>query len=420
MWVPDHVSGLVPGRPFSSVSLGDAPDDPSPGHAAGGRLWATVEQSPRLFLSQQHSSTSTDEVPRLGSVPALDGLRAVAVSLVVMFHYFFPWFRGGFLGVDIFFVLSGFLITMLLLQEHSMAQGVRLTQFYARRVRRLAPALAGVLAFAYVTSALSGAPGAAFTDLARVMEFRYNFYLRFHYPANPLVGHLWSLSTEEQFYLVWPPILVLLMRRRVGLLGVLAVIWTALVAVVLFRLSLWQEGSGYRRLYFAPDTHTDGLLIGAGLAVLAHCGYLQRIPARWVRAYASTAMVFLTVAIFSVDAEETWIYAGPLTVVALATAAMMTGVLTGSGPRWLESVLRRRTAVRIGKLSYSLYLWHIPILTCPLGRHLSGGHIAVLSQLLAVSGMVSLASYLLVEEPFRVGLRRSHLGRLLPSEGRRR
>src|SRR5436305_8467288 len=210
------------------------------------------------------SETSAHPVPvsKLGHVPALDGLRGIAIAIVVGYHAFgFP--LGGWLGVDLFFVLSGFLITTLLLEEQAATGTVRLRAFYARRARRLLPALAVLLAAYVAISAVRGVDGLAV--VARWGFYTGNVYEAFVPGASlHLVGlnHLWSLAQEEQFYLLWPAALLLALkaRRPAVVLGTIA------LALMIYRLALADGGASDARIYFAPDTNVDGLLLGAAFA----------------------------------------------------------------------------------------------------------------------------------------------------------
>jgi peptidoglycan/LPS O-acetylase OafA/YrhL len=308
-------------------------------HPFGGR-----PPSPRSIDRRRQACDDRTFVQRLGHVPALDGLRGVAILLVVTYHYS-GWPRGGHRGVDLFFVLSGFLITTLLLEERSDVGGVSLRGFYARRARRLFPALAVVLA-AYLT--ISAARGVdAFGTIARYGLYVGNVYQAFwvdagHAPLNGLT-HLWSLAEEEQFYLLWPLTLLLVARSRRPLA------WLAAVtgALILYRLTLLGVGASGRHLYFSPDMRADGLLIGCWLAFYR----LRRgrlTPSRRLLVAAVAAAVICVL-----------LLPGALVVFELAVAVLLAAAVTHTR---LAEALAARPLVWLGGISYSLYLWHPVVL----------------------------------------------------------
>jgi peptidoglycan/LPS O-acetylase OafA/YrhL len=307
---------------------------------------------------------------RLGHVPALDGLRGVAIAIVVAYHAFgFP--LGGWLGVDLFFVLSGFLITTLLLEEHAATGAVRLRAFYVRRARRLLPALAVLLA-AYV--AISGIAGLGV--VARFGFYTGNVYEAFvPGAAQHLVGlnHLWSLAQEEQFYLVWPAALLLAPKVRRPVL----VLATIAAALMVYRLALAGTGASDARIYFAPDTNVDGLLLGAALAFRPFA-----VPRRFVvLASAVGAVLSLLIPQSTALGVSATLPLAELAAVVLIAAAV-------------DGTLRLpRPLIWLGGISYSLYLWHYLVLWAfqwqqPL--------LAV-----AVSVAAAYASTVWIERPFR-------------------
>src|SRR4051794_6026981 len=223
---------------------------------------------------------------RLGYLPALDGLRGVAVALVVSFHFWaFP--SGGWLGVELFFVLSGFLITTLLLEEHDSLGTIRLLAFYTRRARRLLPALLVLLAAYSAIDVARG--GQALGVVARFGLYGANVYEAF-WPgaAGRLVGlnHLWSLAQEEQFYLLWPAALLAVKRVRnpAALLTILA------AALMAYRAGLLVAGASEVRVFYAPDTNMSGLVLGSALAFQRRTGGVT-VPPRTLPLAAAIATV---------------------------------------------------------------------------------------------------------------------------------
>jgi peptidoglycan/LPS O-acetylase OafA/YrhL len=312
---------------------------------------------------------------RLGHVPALDGLRGLAIAAVTGFHFF--GLRGGFFGVDLFFVLSGFLITTLLLEELDATGHVSLRSFYVRRARRLLPALGGFLLMMAFLGSVSYSPGQLAAMLASGAFYCLNVVGVLGHPRfleGPF-GHLWSLAEEEQFYLVWPVLLVAALRRmqesRLAL-G-LASLFLVLVA---YRAALAANGASWMRLYFAPDTHAEGLVLGCLAAML------RRRGARIRGAFGWPALIALAAGAAVGTETLAWTVYG-LPLVEIGCAVLLMAALE-PGP--LRLLLSRRPLVWLGLLSYSLYLWQ------------SNAHTWVPWLFTAVAAP---ASYYLVERPFR-------------------
>lgn len=309
---------------------------------------------------------------RLGYVPALDGLRGIAILLVIAFHYTGEPFGGGY-GVDLFFVLSGFLITTLLLEERGASGRISLGSFYARRARRLFPALAAVLCSYLVYNAILG-----HNALATVADYGLYFgniyFVVAHKADNTGLGHLWSLAEEEQFYLLWPCLLLLVARARrpVYWIGAFA------LALVAYRFALIAHGASMTRLYRAPDTHSEGLLLGAALAFLRQQGF---VAGEW----AGKLGLALTVPPVIVGSWHLGLPLFELGAFFLVAAAV--------GDTQLARGLSARPLVWLGALSYSLYLWHYPVLwVFDANDRLVA---------LAVSFLLAWLSYRYVERPFR-------------------
>jgi peptidoglycan/LPS O-acetylase OafA/YrhL len=294
-------------------------------------------------------------------VRALDGLRGVAIVLVVAFHSRVVLYRagfvdGGYLGVDLFFVLSGFLITALLLREEADRGRVSFGNFYVRRALRLLPALFFFLAmhalYVVVTqpTALEGRGDEAGTILAAVL-YGSNWLITFD-PTSVArgLGHLWSLAIEEQFYLLWPGIVIafLGLRRRVNV--VVAIVGTAIVVVTVYRAALWLQGKDWTEIYYRTDARADALLIGALLAILWVRGLTPRRGLS-VAAWMATAVMLVCVQL----AQGSWLYLGGFTVFALAAAAMILVAVDGS---WVGNRVLEWGPLRLlGRVSYGLYLW---------------------------------------------------------------
>jgi peptidoglycan/LPS O-acetylase OafA/YrhL len=312
------------------------------------------------------------ETPRrLGYVPALDGLRALAVVLVIAFHYTGAPLGGPY-GVDLFFVLSGFLITTLLLEERAARGTVDLSAFYLRRARRLFPALAVMLAAYLVYNAAVGHD--ALATVADHGLYFGNIYFVVTHGADNGLGHLWSLAEEEQFYLVWPPLLLLLIRARRPLYWVVAL----LLCLMAYRGFLIVNGASMTRLYRAPDTHSEGLVLGAVLAFMRQRGF---VAGEWAGKLGIVLVVPPIVAgIWSVGLPTFELGAFLLIAAAISETE-------------IAGFLSVRPLVWIGTLSYSLYLWHEPVVWA-FHRH---------DRLIALALSLAFAwlSYRYVEEPLR-------------------
>jgi peptidoglycan/LPS O-acetylase OafA/YrhL len=312
----------------------------------------------------------TDPIQRLGRVPAFDSLRAIAVTLVLGTHLWavFPfgpfderWTKSGFLGVDLFFVLSGFLITSLLLEEHHDTGGIRIARFYLRRALRLLPAL-GLFFAAYLTySAIEGWPPFGRRDFAfDSLEATFLYYMNWRVLWNPLgaadLTAFWSLSIEEQFYLVWPIALLGLLwvsARRPRLVWVLGVV---AVAVTLWRAAVFHRW-GWEAAYLRTDTRTDGLLWGALAGLLFVRGRLpKRLPA--ATPYAVGALWVLLLVWVRADGRSA--YYGGISLWVLSAAVLV--VWLANRPERFASGPVAAATRQVGKVSYALYLWQLPVL----------------------------------------------------------
>ena len=348
-------------------------------------------------------------------LPGLDGLRAIAVISVVLYHGGVGWLPGGFLGVDVFFVISGFLITRLLLSEVAADDRIDVVRFWKRRARRLLPALWTLLVSVavWLLVAHSNEVGRIRGDLAGAMTYVTNWFLvvtgrsyfdQFGRPS-PL-RHLWSLAVEEQFYLVWPVLFGCLLRWRLGRRSTFAVIVGGAIASTALMAVLFHPGHDPSRVYYGTDTRAGGLLIGAAYAVWARRRTGSPKPTAGWRPdalFAGGLVGFAAMAMSTGD-QDVWLYRGGFLVVSLVALAMVAAVVH-PGARLSVRAMSTPLLRWIGLRSYAIYLWHWPVVvfTRPgVDLRLTGW--PVLALRLAITAVLAELSWRLVEDPIRRGL----------------
>lgn len=344
--------------------------------------------------------TGTTTRPRREHLRGLDGLRGVAVLAVLAFHSGATRAVGGWVGVDVFFVLSGFLITWLLLGEHRATGAVRLRSFYARRVLRLAPALFLLVAAVLLYAALAPHPvatqGLASGVVGTLLYVSDLQAATGHVPVLGLVEHTWSLSIEEHFYLLWPPLLLLLLRRapRAALPVTLLL---AAVSAVLAPL-LWRGDSSVARLYYGPDVRAQALLLGCALALLCSRRPLPtKGPAGSVlRMGGAVAAAGLLVVAVAVHYRSAVVFHGGLTLTALLSTVLVASLVAGAAAP-LATLLTSTVLVAVGRISYGLYLWHWPVFLALNEDALGLPWLPTQAVRLVVALAAATASYLLVE-----------------------
>ena len=368
----------------------------------------------------------------LPQYPGLDGLRALAVVSVLLYHGGVPWSGGGFLGVEMFFVLSGFLITSLLVAEWGRSGVIVLRAFWARRARRLLPALFALVAAIGVYYALAGptkaVPGLQGDGIATLLYFSNwhqvaagTSYFAASGPVSPL-QHTWSLAIEEQFYVLWPLVVlgILSYARRRGasdrrslqvLLGLS--LGGAVLAAVEMAL-LFHGGRGLDRVYYGTDTRATGLLLGASLAIAlairhrpnpAHpATTLPRRAPAWaghaLRAASLPLLGVLAAALVLADGDDSWLYPFGMLATDAVMVALIAAVVFQPGAA-VGRLLALSPLRAVGRISYGLYLWHFPLFLW-LDESSTGLHGAALLVLrLSVTLTVSLLSYIVIEQPIR-------------------
>ncbi|MEN9792036.1 MAG: hypothetical protein RL330_114 [Actinomycetota bacterium] len=359
------------------------------------------------------ASVAADNLPRADAhIPALDGLRAVAVLSVIGYHFGMPGLGGGFLGVDLFFVLSGFLITRLLVSEHDRTGTISLRGFWSRRVRRLTPAILLVLVTVAVWGTLTLDRFALRTlrdDMLSTLGYMANWrfiladqsYFAAYGEVSPL-RHMWSLAIEEQFYLVWPLIVVGVLTVVRGRRAPLIALATAIIAGSTTLMWLLHDADDPSRAYYGTDSRLAQLVVGALLAVVL----LRRrtvIPPRGARGRSLVGFIALTAivaAFFVVEDGDAFMYRGGFLAFSVLVALLLWAVTTSRGSA-IDRMLSWRPAVLVGQVSYGLYLWHWPvqIMLSPDATGLEGPLLASL-RLVTTFGAAAL-SYLVIEQPVR-------------------
>jgi peptidoglycan/LPS O-acetylase OafA/YrhL len=343
----------------------------------------------------------TGNQPRLlSSTPELDGLRGMAILIVVFFHSSLlmqslrKFDKSGGLGVDLFFVLSGFLITALLLREQAMTGRVRLLEFYRRRALRLLPALTVFLGAQAIYSAVTNVSLSAERDSVLSVLFYFSNTWLHTTPTTNGLGGLWSLAVEEQFYMVWPFVFLALVPLRRRLSTVVIVMTGLILAVCVHRAVLYHDGRAVLYLYTRTSTRADALLVGAFVAQLWVRG---KLPKRGLTLVAWPALAwYLYIVIHGVS--DSFLYRGGYTLVALAIALVLCAVLETS---WIvNAFLRIRPLRTLGRVSYALYIWHLLIIgyVLRIGIHWRPG--ARLLVAVVLTAAVVAASWVFVEQPF--------------------
>lgn len=385
--------------------------------------------------------------PELPHHGGLDGLRGVAVIAVILYHGGVVWATGGFLGVEVFFVLSGFLITSLLVQEWQHSGTIRLREFWARRARRLLPALFVLVVVICIYYAVAGpsqaVPGFWGDGLSALLYFSNWHQIAAgssYFAASGSVSpfqHTWSLSIEEQFYVIWPLFVLGVVgwvcrrgggRSQLGALRlVLMLTVLGLIASAIEMGLLFNGGQGLDRVYYGTDTRATGLLAGAALALCLairrrasespsvarvqarpQAGEPPRRPRRWLdlthadRFSRGSGLVLLALLLlmYLANGSAAWLYPYGFLLVDAGTVLLIVSVIqrpTSVAAR----VLSLPGLQALGQISYGLYLWHFPLFlwldTSTTG--LSGLHLLMFR--LGVTLLVSAASYVLVEQPIR-------------------
>jgi peptidoglycan/LPS O-acetylase OafA/YrhL len=330
-------------------------------------------------------------------IPALDAVRAVAVMLVMLYHFGVPYVNGA-VGVEMFFVLSGFLITWLLLGEQRRSGTISVRAFYLRRVLRIFPAFYAFVLFAVGVEVLRGR-AIPFAETVSALLYVSDYYSAVRHPPDSFVSHTWSLAIEEQFYLLWPAALLMLSRWSVG--ARIRTLIAVIVSVWFYRLLLKAGGVSGGYIYHAFDARLDQLAIGCLLASLL---FANRWSPSWQAACANCVWPLLTVAALFASSIGDLSSTAYRDVFGFALepvlAAILIVQLIALHRHWMWKWVQWRAVRFLGRLSYSLYLYQQITISVPdrwFGQELS------VAKFLAAFGITlafALGSYYVIERPF--------------------
>jgi peptidoglycan/LPS O-acetylase OafA/YrhL len=323
--------------------------------------------------------------------PQLDGLRAFAVTAVAFYHVNPSILPGGWLGVDVFFVLSGYLITTTLRKEMNTNNTISLKNFYIRRLLRLTPAFWTLLAFVFFfVLTFSSQKRTGLISILISATYMMNWNRAFAWFPQGLLGHTWSLAMEEQFYLIWPLILILFGRR-----SSFSFIVIDIIIINILRISLVLLGVGAERTYDGFDTHSDAILMGCALSIgsmnlnfIEACRRLMVIP-----------MIILALLLFLAGRSTAFTQTFGLSFVQISAGWIIVVALQEG---WVSKFLSLAPFVYTGRISYGWYLWHFPILTLGMSNlPANWGHRSMIGAfLVAISYGIAAASFKFIETPF--------------------
>ena len=352
-------------------------------------------------------------------LPSIDSLRALAVLAVIIYHVDVNYLPGGFLGVDLFFVLSGYLISSLIIKEYRKTGSLNLYNFYIRRARRLLPAVYFMITVGLVVMVLFNEVLLRKSHLDAIFGYIYssNWWYIFHkldyfdsFGAQSPFKHLWSLAIEEQFYMIFPLLFLLINRKKKSKDGtyklnknflyvVLGLILVSLIAhILLFDIN------NISRIYFGTDTRAFSLLVGVVGAILYPMEKLHaKVTPQQNIMYSVVSLVsiatLITVMIYTSE-YNTWLYRGGFLLVAILGLIVI--ISSGKQHTLMSRLLSFKPVVFIGKISYSLYLWHFPVLvlTTPVSEIGNPNIIFVILRIILTFALAT-ASYVFVETPIR-------------------
>ena len=345
-------------------------------------------------------------------IPGLDGLRAIAVLGIIIYHLNKQWLTGGFLGVDTFFVISGYLITSLLLKEYDDTGIIKLKSFWIRRLKRLLPAVIVLLMVVGTATLLLKSDNIIrvkhdiIAAIFYVSNWWYiakdvNYFEQFSFMP---LKHLWSLAIEEQFYIFFPVILVTLLltikkRYKIGF-----IFWGVSIISLGLMMFIYSINGDHSRVYFGTDTRLQTLLLGVILAFLWPPFKLKNDPPKVVKyvidSIGSLSFIVLILLFFIINDETNWIYDGGFYLISILTLFIIASVVHPS--TWIAKIFSNPVLVFIGKRSYSLYLWHFAVISFVHSYYVDG-QIPVYVYFIDISLTIIFAelSYRFIETPFR-------------------
>jgi len=330
---------------------------------------------------------------------SLDGLRAIAVLAVMGYHHYLQFLPGGNVGVDVFFVLSVFLITSLLIGEWTNTSRISLRSFYRRRALRLLPALLTLLSVTEVFALLrlhSDFFWSIQKAIVGALLYSANWMRVIDITSMGPLPHTWSLSVEEQFYVFWPPILIILLRhlrRRQIFIALLL----ASTLVALHRMILWTGEGSWHRIYNGTDTRLDELLTGCVAAFVFSAAWGRNPILREILRYSALpSAIFLGILTIRPMSHRTMCLYG--WVLIELSAAIIIFVLVANPSGRCQRILAMQPLVWVGQISYGLYLWHFPIFAKLEQMHLPDG--AKTSVMFASTFAAAALSYQFIEKPF--------------------
>ena len=348
-------------------------------------------------------------------IRSLDGLRGIAVLAVIAYHFNFTWASGGLLGVTIFFVLSGYLITNLLLIEYERNDKINLKNFWVRRARRLLPGMITVLFFITAWATLFAQP---FLDRLRDDFFPALFYYSnwwyifqdlsyFEAMSTPsLLTHFWSLAIEEQFYIIWPLLLVAAFQCRLSKKQVVNLTLLLSLLSALLMALFYSPTTDPSRVYYGTDTRAFSLLIGAALAFIWPSHKMSNsIPVslrRTIDVIGTVCLIAILILILCVNQYDSFLYQGGMLLVSLLTALLLAVLIHPASK--LSATMTFKPLTWVGERSYSIYLWHYPIilLTSPQISTNDASLVRILFQVVLTIVFAAL-SYRYIENPIRKG-----------------
>jgi peptidoglycan/LPS O-acetylase OafA/YrhL len=341
---------------------------------------------------------------RLGYRPELDGVRGISILLVLGVHLTPRLVPGGYFGVEVFFVLSGFLITSLLLQEWQCTHSISIKDFYFRRALRLGPGLLLYLLLLGGYAVIFLKPENAkeiYTGILWSLSYVSNWViaLQSDYPIG-ILAITWSLAVEEQFYLLWPLVLFLLLHKKVKPHWIIVAIGLGVILIALHRGWLWKSGASFHRLYYATDTRADGLMLGCLIGCLVSWQALprSRVFEIFLKVLAVLAGVVFAYLVMTIKSSNSILFQGVFSLASLAFGIVLTVLVLWPGSLVFH-LLRFPPLVWIGRVSYGLYLWHWPVRGYVFGVTLQPSYRQILMALVLSFGITAISFYV-VEKPF--------------------